>query len=54
MALGLSEDDKMGDDLVIECVNQNGRVNMYSSYTSGAPNYGVTRIGVVSKQLQLI
>lgn len=37
----------MGDDLIIECVNENGRINMYSSYTSGPPNYGVTRLGVV-------
>ncbi|KAL9919695.1 putative ferric-chelate reductase 1 homolog isoform 1-T3 [Glossina fuscipes fuscipes] len=48
VALGLSDDDKMGDDLVTECVPQNGRVAMYSSYTSAPPNgnYGAKRNGV--------
>lgn len=48
MALGLSEDNKMGDDLVIECIPENGKVVMHSSLTSAPPNgYGVTRVGVV-------
>lgn len=48
VALGLSDDNQMGDDLVIECVPQNGQVNMYSSLTSGKnTGYGVTRLGVV-------
>lgn len=49
VALGLSEDNQMGDDLVIECIPQNGQVSMYSSLTSGkVAGYGVSRSGVVS------
>ncbi|XP_020717045.1 putative ferric-chelate reductase 1 homolog isoform X2 [Ceratitis capitata] len=54
IALGLSEDAKMGDDLVTECVPQNGRVSLYSSYTSGAPNYAATRANVPQNKARLI
>lgn len=33
VAAGLSVDDKMGSDSVIECVRENDQVNMYTSYT---------------------
>ncbi|XP_036332126.1 putative ferric-chelate reductase 1 homolog [Rhagoletis pomonella] len=54
IALGLSEDAKMGEDLVTECVPQNGRVNLYSSYTSGAPNYGSSRANVPQNGARLL
>ncbi|XP_073846110.1 putative ferric-chelate reductase 1 homolog isoform X2 [Musca autumnalis] len=55
VALGLSEDDKMGDDLVIECVPQNGKVSMYSSLTSAPPKgYGVSRQGVPQNTARLV
>ncbi|KAH8396978.1 hypothetical protein KR215_007085 [Drosophila sulfurigaster] len=37
VALGLSHDAKMGEDLATECVPENGRVNLYSSYTANNP-----------------
>ncbi|XP_030386072.1 putative ferric-chelate reductase 1 homolog isoform X2 [Scaptodrosophila lebanonensis] len=53
VAVGLSEDAKMGDDFTIECVPENGRVSMYSSYTSGSP-YGVSRAGVPQNTARLV
>ncbi|KAM7341744.1 putative ferric-chelate reductase 1 homolog isoform 2-T2 [Cochliomyia hominivorax] len=55
VALGLSDDRKMGDDLVIECIPQNGQILMYSSLTSGkAAGYGVSRLGVPQNTARLI
>ncbi|XP_046809531.1 putative ferric-chelate reductase 1 homolog isoform X1 [Lucilia cuprina] len=55
VALGLSEDNQMGDDLVIECIPQNGKVSMYSSLTSGkAAGYGVSRLGVPQNTARLV
>lgn len=45
--MGLSDDAKMGEDLTTECVPENGRVNLYSSYTSANP-YSAVRANVVS------
>lgn len=45
--MGLSDDAKMGEDLTTECVPENGRVNLYSSYTSASP-YSAVRANVVS------
>lgn len=47
VAMGLSDDAKMGEDLTTECVPENGRVNLYSSYTSANP-YSAVRANVVS------
>lgn len=47
VAMGLSDDAKMGEDLTTECVPENGRVNLYSSYTSASP-YSAVRANVVS------
>lgn len=47
VAVGLSYDDKMGDDSVIECVPESGTVKAFSSWTRVGP-YGVTRSGIVS------
>lgn len=38
----------MGDDSIIECVPQGGKVNAFTSWTSGNPNYGDSREGIVS------
>lgn len=48
VAVALSQDDKMGDDSVMECVPENGQIRAYASWTLGRPNLGVTRQGVVS------
>ena len=48
VAVGLSNNDKMGDASVMECVPEAGSIRAYTSYTSGAPNYGITREQVVS------
>ncbi|KAL4224717.1 DOMON domain-containing protein frrs1L [Mactra antiquata] len=37
-AIGLSSDDKMGDDSVFECVEYNGKVTVYVSYNPGKFN----------------
>lgn len=53
IALGLSEDSKMGDDSVMECVPENGKVNAYTSYTT-APKYASSREGVNQNIIRLI
>jgi hypothetical protein len=35
VAVGLSQDANMGDDSVVECVNENGRISAYTSWTNG-------------------
>lgn len=47
VAMALSMDDRMGADSVMECVPEQGVVRAYTSWTSGMPNYGVTRDQVV-------
>uniref|UniRef100_A0AAR5PZM2 DOMON domain-containing protein n=1 Tax=Dendroctonus ponderosae TaxID=77166 RepID=A0AAR5PZM2_DENPD len=44
VGVGLSEDDKMGDDSVVECVQRGNGVAAFMSYTSGSPNYGAARL----------
>ncbi|ALC41304.1 CG8399 [Drosophila busckii] len=53
VALGLSDDAKMGEDLTTECVPENGRVNLYSSYTSASP-YGANRANVPQNSARLL
>lgn len=48
VGVGLSNDDKMGDDSVLECVKRGNGVAAYMSYTNGAPNYGSPRLANVS------
>lgn len=36
VALGLSDDNKMGKDSVIECVNEAGSIKAYASWTEVA------------------
>ncbi|XP_060531143.1 putative ferric-chelate reductase 1 homolog isoform X2 [Cylas formicarius] len=55
VGVGLSDDDKMGDDSVIECVTRNNRVDAYMSWTSGPPNsYGAARLSNPQLGIQLL
>uniref|UniRef100_A0A1L8E3J5 Putative reeler domain protein n=1 Tax=Nyssomyia neivai TaxID=330878 RepID=A0A1L8E3J5_9DIPT len=45
VAVGLSKDDKMMDDSVIECVPEGGRVNVYASWTEARPYNAVRQAG---------
>ncbi|XP_032570551.1 putative ferric-chelate reductase 1 homolog isoform X1 [Drosophila sechellia] len=53
VAVGLSDDAKMGDDLTTECVPENGRVNLYSSLTSASP-YSAVRSNVNQNSARLL
>lgn len=47
--MALSDDDLMGRDSAIECVNEDDKVNAYTSLTRAVPNdYGASRSDVVS------
>jgi hypothetical protein len=49
VAVGLSEDDKMGRDSVVECVSQAGSVKAYTSWTVVANGkFDAPRTGIVS------
>lgn len=39
----------MGDDSVIECINEVGSIKAFSSYTTVGDKYDAQRVGVVSK-----
>lgn len=47
VAVGLSSDDKMGEDSIVECIPENGQVRAHTSWSTPRPNLGVTREGVV-------
>lgn len=47
VGIGLSDDAKMGEDSVIECVKRGNGIATYMSYTSGSPNYGAARLSNV-------
>lgn len=50
--MALSDDEKMGDDSAIECVNENGIVKAFASYTTAIPNnYGARRSEVVRQSM---
>ncbi|XP_032590447.1 putative ferric-chelate reductase 1 homolog isoform X3 [Drosophila grimshawi] len=53
VAVGLSDDAKMGEDLSTECVPENGRVNVYTSYTSASP-YSANRANVPQNTARLL
>ncbi|XP_012272303.1 putative ferric-chelate reductase 1 homolog [Orussus abietinus] len=38
VAVGLSDDSKMGQDSVVECVNDDGRIGLYMSWNTGKTN----------------
>lgn len=47
--MGLSLDKRMGDDSVLECVNENGELKVYSSWTEAKNRkYNAFREGIVS------
>lgn len=48
VAVGLSDDDKMGDDSVIECVNQQNQMKAYMSRTTPRNNLNAVRLPRVS------
>jgi hypothetical protein len=49
IAMALSDDNKMGSDSAIECVNDEENVGAYTSVTRAIPNnYGARRIDIVS------
>ncbi|KAJ8673430.1 hypothetical protein QAD02_004692, partial [Eretmocerus hayati] len=39
VAIGLSDDDKMGDDSVVECVNNNEQISLHMSWNDGKKNF---------------
>lgn len=43
--MALSDDNRMGDDSVIECVNNQGEVEAFTSYNEG--HEGASRYNVV-------
>ena len=50
--MGLSEDDKMGDDLVVDCfVNSTGKVNVGLSYNHGKTNEYLNPAYIISQPL---
>lgn len=53
IAVGLSNDAKMGDDSVVECVPEQGTVNAYASWTFAGP-YGVSRQGIAQNFIRLL
>lgn len=54
VALGFSTDARMGDDLVTECVKDRGQVAVFTSYTSGPPSYGTSRVGIPQNDARLL
>ncbi|XP_055318321.1 putative ferric-chelate reductase 1 homolog isoform X3 [Sitodiplosis mosellana] len=54
VAVALSNDDKMGDDSVMECVPEAGQIRAYTSWTMPRPNLGVTRQGVPQNMIRLL
>lgn len=48
VAVGLSDDDKMGDDSVIECVNQQNQMKAFMSRTIPRNNLNAVRLPRVS------
>lgn len=55
IAVGLSVDDRMGNDAGMECIPDGaGNIHAYSSWITARPNLGSTRQGVVGLRLKLI
>lgn len=54
VAAALSMDSKMGDDSAMECVQNNGRINLYSSWTYPKTEPYVSRIDSPQDILQLL
>lgn len=60
VALALSEDDQMGRDSVVECVNEQGAVKAYTSWTIkengkfDSPRTGVVSVQTISLNLSFL
>lgn len=54
VGVGLSDDDKMGDDSVIECIKDGSSVKPYLSWTTPRPNLNAVRITNPQQGIQLI
>lgn len=52
--LGLSTDATMGDDSVLECVNEGNGVKAYLSWTTPRPNLGVFRVANNQEGIKLV
>ncbi|KAG8041873.1 hypothetical protein G9C98_007177 [Cotesia typhae] len=48
VAVGLSEDNKMGEDSVVECVDNNGRVEIHMSWNKGKSNSRIAALSGLS------
>lgn len=48
VGVGLSDDNKMGDDSVIECAKENGEARAFMAWTTPRPNLGSYRVPDVS------
>lgn len=53
VGVGLSDDAKMGDDSVVECVKENGRINAFMSWTGINP-YRATRLDDPQQGINLL
>ncbi|XP_056640678.1 putative ferric-chelate reductase 1 homolog [Diorhabda sublineata] len=53
VGVGLSDDSKMGDDSVIECVKDGNRLRTYMSWTNNRP-YGATRLNNPQLGIELL
>lgn len=53
VAVGLSDDNKMGDDSVIECVREGSGARAYMSKTTPRPKLGVQRLQRVSYDIYI-
>lgn len=54
IALGLSDDDRMGGDSVIECVPENDKINAYTSYTTAPTPFSSRRDGIPQTIIRLV
>ncbi|GLV40393.1 uncharacterized protein CBL_04193 [Carabus blaptoides fortunei] len=54
VAVGLSDDDKMGDDSVIECVNQQNQMKAFMSRTTPRNNLNAVRLPRPQEGIQLL
>jgi len=55
IALGISDDEKMGKDAVVECVNEAGSVRAYTSATVvGSGKFDAPRTGISQNSIKLL
>lgn len=54
VSFALSDDNLMGNDSVIECVANQGRIEAYASWNTQRPSFQNTRQGVVRCQINCV